>query len=375
MRNAVQRFALFGHVNQLAVFTALALRAQVDHLAGTQSRYGGFVVVFEQFLDREPEFRSDGCIGIARTRGGKFAAVVVVDGVLSPLTGHCYAVIVHIDHLFGFLFGLGYQLLRFFGRRRTHDRRGDLFAPVEVVELVVFDNFDEQFGISRIGRIASLFESVSPPFVIHRVQFEQVLVTGRFVEEFRMVVERGLDGRVFAETFAFRIVVVRDRGSGPCALAFDAEENEMEKIMEAVRAIRNRRAEMNVAPSKKAKYFVATADKETFEFAGVFMKRLASASEVEVGDSFDIDGAVAIVTSDAKIYIPMGELIDFEAERARLNKEKDKALKELDFIDKKLNNPGFVSKAPEAVVQGQRDAAAKLRDKVAMLDESIAKLG
>lgn len=158
-------------------------------------------------------------------------------------------------------------------------------------------------------------------------------------------------------------------------LAFDAEENEMEKIMEAVRAIRNRRAEMNVAPSKKAKYFVATADKETFEFAGVFMKRLASASEVEVGDSFDIDGAVAIVTSDAKIYIPMGELIDFEAERARLNKEKDKALKELDFIDKKLNNPGFVSKAPEAVVQGQRDAAAKLRDKVAMLDESIAKLG
>ena len=159
------------------------------------------------------------------------------------------------------------------------------------------------------------------------------------------------------------------------ALAFDAEENEMEKIMEAVRAIRNRRAEMNVAPSKKAKYFVATADKETFEFAGVFMKRLASASEVEVGDSFDIDGAVAIVTSDAKIYIPMGELIDFEAERARLNKEKDKALKELDFIDKKLNNPGFVSKAPVAVVQGQRDAAAKLRDKVAMLDESIAKLG
>ena len=159
------------------------------------------------------------------------------------------------------------------------------------------------------------------------------------------------------------------------ALAFDAEENEMEKIMEAVRAIRNRRAEMNVAPSKKAKYFVATADKETFEFAGVFMKRLASASEVEVGDSFDIDGAVAIVTSDAKIYIPMGELIDFEAERTRLNKEKDKALKELDFIDKKLNNPGFVSKAPEAVVQGQRDAAAKLRDKVAMLDESIAKLG
>ena len=130
------------------------------------------------------------------------------------------------------------------------------------------------------------------------------------------------------------------------ALAFDAEENEMEKIMEAVRAIRNRRAEMNVAPSKKAKYFVATADKETFEFAGVFMKRLASASEVEVGDSFDIDGAVAIVTSDAKIYIPMGELIDFEAERARLNKEKDKALKELDFIGAR---PVSTTSAPRGI--------------------------
>lgn len=104
------------------------------------------------------------------------------------------------------------------------------------------------------------------------------------------------------------------------------------------------------------------------------MQRLASASEVEIGDSFDIDGSVAIVTADAKIYIPMGELIDFEAERARLNKEKEKVLKDLDFINKKLNNPGFVSKAPEAVVQGQREAAAKLQDKLNMLDDSIAKL-
>ena len=158
-------------------------------------------------------------------------------------------------------------------------------------------------------------------------------------------------------------------------LNFESEEAEMESIMEAVRAIRNRRAEMNVPPSRKAKYFIATSAKDTFETAGVFMQRLASASEVEIGDSFDIEGAVAIVTAAAKIYIPMGELIDFEAEKARLNKEKDKVLKELDFINKKLNNPGFVSKAPEAVVQGQREAAAKLQDKLQMLDDSIAKLG
>ena len=157
-------------------------------------------------------------------------------------------------------------------------------------------------------------------------------------------------------------------------LAFAGEEAEMESIMEAVRAVRNRRAEMNVPPSRKAKYFIATAAKSTFEAAGVFMQRLASASEVEIGDAFDIEGSVAIVTADAKIYIPMGELIDFEAEKARLNKEKEKVLKDLDFINKKLNNPGFVAKAPEAVVQGQREAAAKLQDKLNMLDDSIAKL-
>ena len=154
---------------------------------------------------------------------------------------------------------------------------------------------------------------------------------------------------------------------------FSVEEQEMDRIMEAVRAIRNRRAEMNVPPSKKAKYFIATAYKDTFEKAGIFMQRLASCSEAEIGDSFEIDGAVCIVTADAKIYIPLGELVDFDQEIARLNKEKEKVLKDLEFIDKKLNNENFVAKAPKAVVDGQREAAQKLRDKIAMIDESIAK--
>lgn len=154
---------------------------------------------------------------------------------------------------------------------------------------------------------------------------------------------------------------------------FSVEEQEMDRIMEAVRAIRNRRAEMNVPPSKKAKYFIATAYKDTFEKAGIFMQRLASCSEAEIGDSFEIDGAVCIVTTDAKIYIPLGELVDFEQEIARLNKEKVKVLKDLEFIDKKLNNENFVAKAPKAVVDGQREAAQKLRDKIAMIDESIEK--
>lgn len=159
------------------------------------------------------------------------------------------------------------------------------------------------------------------------------------------------------------------------SLCFADDETEFERIMTAVRAIRNRRAEMNVPPSKKAQVFIDTSYKSTFEAGIVFIRRLAYASEVSVGSGFDVDGAVSIITNDAKIYIPMGELIDFEAERARLSKEKEAAQKELDFINSKLSNENFVSKAPAQVVEGQRVAAAKLLDKIAMLDESIASIG
>ena len=159
------------------------------------------------------------------------------------------------------------------------------------------------------------------------------------------------------------------------ALSFAAEEAEMERIMTAVRAIRNRRAEMNVPPSKKAKVYIATAHKATFEQGGVFMQRLASASEVEIADAFELDGAVCIVTQDAKIYIPMGELVDFEAEKARLNKELAAVQKDLDFVNNKLSNENFVAKAPANVVAAQREQAAKYAEKIAMLKESIAKLG
>ena len=158
------------------------------------------------------------------------------------------------------------------------------------------------------------------------------------------------------------------------ALCFAEEENEMERIMTAIRAIRNRRAEMNVAPSKKAKVIIATAHKDTFAKAGVFMQRLAGASEVELEDAFEDDTAVCIVTADAKIYIPMGDLIDFAAEKARLEKELANTQKDLDFVNNKLNNANFVAKAPAAVVDGQRAQAAKLAEKIAMLKESIAKL-
>ena len=157
--------------------------------------------------------------------------------------------------------------------------------------------------------------------------------------------------------------------------SFEAEEAEMERIMTAVRAIRNRRAEMNVPPSRKAKVYIATAYKPAFEHGSVFMQRLASASEVEVADSFELDGAVCIVTADAKIYIPMGELVDLAAEKARLNKELAAVEKDLAFVNGKLSNKNFVAKAPAAVVEAQREQKTRYEEKIAMLKESIAKLG
>lgn len=159
------------------------------------------------------------------------------------------------------------------------------------------------------------------------------------------------------------------------SLNFAAEETEMEKIMSAIRGIRNRRAEMNVPPSKKAKVFVETAEIDTFQKGAEFVKRLASASDVQVAESFEgLENAVAIVTDEAKIFIPMGELIDFVAERKRLEKELAVCQEKLDFIEKKLANQGFISKAPAQVVEGQKAEAEKLKDKIAMLNNSIKNL-
>ena len=170
-------------------------------------------------------------------------------------------------------------------------------------------------------------------------------------------------------------IMISDWPKADSALNFAAEEAEMSRIMTAIKAVRNRRAEMNVAPSKKAKIFIETAYADTFLKGTVFFKRLASASEVEVAAHFDdMDSAVSIITESARMYIPMDELVDFKAELARLNKEKAGVQKELDFVNNKLNNENFVNKAPAAVVEGQRQAKAQLEEKMALILESIEKI-
>ena len=156
------------------------------------------------------------------------------------------------------------------------------------------------------------------------------------------------------------------------ARAFPAEEKEMERIMEAIRGIRNRRAEMNVPPSRRTELFVETAFADTFREGERFMQKLASASAVQVGERFDIPGAVSIVTPDATVKIPLDELVDREAERARLQKERAAVEKQLAGALARLENKAFTDKAPEQVVATARENAARLKEKLALLDQSMA---
>ena len=156
-------------------------------------------------------------------------------------------------------------------------------------------------------------------------------------------------------------------------LAFKTEEEQMESVMNAIRAIRNRRAEMNVPPSKKAHLYVLTSKTEAFAEGRGFIERLAYTDEMTMLDAepADLDGMVTCATADAKLYIPMGQLVDVTKEIARITKELDKAKKFLASLEGKLSNEGFLSRAPEAVVNAEKEKAQKNRDLIAQLEQSL----
>ena len=157
--------------------------------------------------------------------------------------------------------------------------------------------------------------------------------------------------------------------------SFPAEEEAMQTVIEAITAIRARRNEMNVAPSKKVHYTVSTANEASFTAGIPFFTRLASASDVTIvpaDAAIDADGKVEVDTHAARIFMPLAELVDFEKELARIAKEKANAEKQLAGIENKLSNQGFLAKAPEAVVNGARADAEKLRALIEKLDASAA---
>ena len=157
------------------------------------------------------------------------------------------------------------------------------------------------------------------------------------------------------------------------SLSFENEEKSFEKIIAAVKAVRNTRTDMNVPPSVKAKLFIETADAELFNSCSVFFEKLASASSVEIGDKFDIPDSANAVTDSARIFIPMNELVDKEKELARLDKERAKVQKDIDFLSGKLSNQGFIAKAPEKLIEAEKAKLAKAEEKMAKIMQSIEK--
>ncbi|MCW6112023.1 valine--tRNA ligase [Clostridium sporogenes] len=162
------------------------------------------------------------------------------------------------------------------------------------------------------------------------------------------------------------------------SLKDEKSEKDMEYIIEAIKSIRNVRTEMNVPPSRKAKLMIYLTENEaegSFKEGEVYFEKLASASEVSfLEDKETSDKNVSVVTRGAEIFIPLLELVDIEKELERLNKEKEKLEKEIDRVEKKLSNEKFVSKAPEAVVNEEKEKGEKYKAMLKSVLESLESL-
>ena len=161
------------------------------------------------------------------------------------------------------------------------------------------------------------------------------------------------------------------------ALSFPGDEADFEAVMTAVKAVRSRRSEMNVPASKRPHLIIAADRPEVFEKGRVYLSNLAYAGSVEVRADVPADtaGMVSVVTEDAKMFMPMAELVDLAAERARIGKELEKAKKDVAGQQAKLANENFVSRAPERVVAAEREKLAKAQALCANLEESLKNLG
>ena len=173
-----------------------------------------------------------------------------------------------------------------------------------------------------------------------------------------------------------KMLIVSDYPEYDAKYDFGDECRSMDRVIDAIKSVRNTRTGMNVPPSRKAKLYIVSEYTDSFnEKTSKFFERLASASEVEVVDSFDGEGAVSIVSDGAKIFIPMAEMVDLDKERDRLEKERATALAEIERVQKKLSNASFVDKAPAAVVEGEKAKLDKYTEMLANVEEMLKKLG
>jgi valyl-tRNA synthetase len=160
-------------------------------------------------------------------------------------------------------------------------------------------------------------------------------------------------------------------------LDFGEESRRMEKVMDAISAIRSRRSDMNVPPSKRPHLYVVTDDAAAFESGRESLRRLALTADITISAEgpADTEGMVSVVTRYAQCYLPLSELVDLDKERARLTKELEKNRGFLENQRKKLANESFVSRAPANVVAAERERAEKLEVLIANLEESLRRLG
>ena len=156
-------------------------------------------------------------------------------------------------------------------------------------------------------------------------------------------------------------------------LSFPDDEADFESIMAAVRAVRARRAEMNVPPSRKPSLIIVTEKLDVFEAGRVYLGRLAYAGEVSVISTppDDLSGLVSVVTNDARLFIPLSELVDLEKERERVMKEISKVNGEIERTKQKLGNEQFTAKAPEHVISAEREKLEKYQALLENLNESL----
>lgn len=160
------------------------------------------------------------------------------------------------------------------------------------------------------------------------------------------------------------------------SLIFEREEKDIFCIISAIKAVRNRRTEMNVPASKKARLYIATNDGALFEKGKAFFVKLASASEVIIiGKDETVENSVRVVTDNATLYIPMQEMVDVEKEKARLSAELERITNEIKRVEGKLGNSEFVSKAPEKVVNAEREKLEKHKATYMNLQSALEKLG
>ena len=160
------------------------------------------------------------------------------------------------------------------------------------------------------------------------------------------------------------------------SLNFPEEEAEFEIVMDAIKAVRGRRSEMNVPPSRKAHLYVVTEKSHAFESGKPYIAKLAYSSDISIlsSDPENSDKMVGIITDNARLYMPMTDLVDIEAEKERINKEIEKTKKLIDAQTGKLSNENFVSRAPENVVQAERDKKAKLEALLENLNIQLSSL-